>query len=58
MPSSPRRESVLMIMSLPLWLRVSSEYPSSNLFAFIAEPCRKAWRYEGIGKAALFAMVI
>jgi hypothetical protein len=36
-----------MTMSLPLWLRVSSEYPSSNLFALIEEAGRKGCMYGG-----------
>ena len=41
---SPSRMSVLVNMSLPLWLRVSSEYPSSNLFELMEEAGRKVCR--------------
>jgi len=46
-PSSASRESPIMTMSFPLWLRVSSEYPSSNLFALIEEAGRKGCMYGG-----------
>lgn len=47
-PPSPRRDSVRITMSLPVWLRVSSEYPSSNLLALMEEAGRKFWRYAGV----------
>ena len=43
---SPSLES-LITMSLPLWLLVSSEYPSSNLFALMEDAGRKACMYGG-----------
>ena len=44
---SPSLKSVRITISLPLWLRVSSEYPSSNLFELIEDAGRKACRYGG-----------
>jgi hypothetical protein len=46
-PSSISRESLLITRSLSLWLRVSSEYPSSNLFALIEDAGRKGCMYGG-----------
>jgi len=46
-PSSPGLKSPRITMSLPLWLRVSSEYPSSNLFALIDDAGRKGCMYGG-----------
>jgi hypothetical protein len=45
--ASPSLESVLITRSLPLWLLVSSEYPSSNRLEIIEEAGRKAWIYGG-----------
>lgn len=53
---SPSLESNRMTMSLPLWLLVSSEYPSSNLLELIEEAGRKAWRYGGAENCAVLPL--
>jgi hypothetical protein len=47
MASSVNLNSFLMTMSLPVWLRVSSEYPSSKRFALIEDAGRKGCIYGG-----------
>jgi hypothetical protein len=45
--SSASLKSFLITMSLPLWLRVSSEYPSSKRFALKEDAGRKGCIYGG-----------